>query len=102
MKGMLSQACPEMELAFAQLIFMALSLEAALTMEEYTEGYLVWLEKIICKFLVIYRAIVGPFRECFSRSGLRIPKFHGLLHSVTYIWSMGVRTISSVASVKAI
>jgi len=68
---------------------MALALEVAITREENSETYLETLQNLIAKFLLIYRAIVSPIRECFSRSGLRISKFHGLLHIVFYIRQYG-------------
>ena len=91
MKGMLSHKGlhPSLEAGFSSLIFMALCLECALTQESYTESDLSRLDQALTKFLTIYRSIIGPFRECFSRSGLRIPKFHGLLHSVFYIRRYG-------------
>jgi len=88
MKGMLMDF-PEVELAFAQLIFMALSLEVTITMEEYSDSYLERLQKLIVKFLLIYHAIVGPICECFSKSGLRIFKFHCFLHVIFYICQFG-------------
>jgi len=91
MKGILSHGGlhPSLEAGFSSLIFMALCLECALTQGSYTESDLSRLDQALTKFLTIYRSIIGPFRECFSRSGLRIPKFHGLLHSVFYIRRYG-------------
>jgi len=89
MKGMLSSVDPSIEHAFNSLLFMALCLEVALTQDSYTEVQLGELQSSIQKFLRIYRSVVGPFRECLSRSGLRIPKFHGLLHMVFYIRRYG-------------
>ncbi len=89
MKGMLACVDPSIERAFTSLIFMALCLEVALTQDSYTESKLDELQSSIQKFLRIYRSVVGPFRECFSRSGLRIPKYHGLLHMVFYIRRFG-------------
>jgi hypothetical protein len=92
MKGMLlhgGQQHASIEEGFCSLIFMALCLECALTQSSYTDSNLSDVNKAVKKFLCIYRAVIGPFRECFSRSGLRIPKFHGLLHSAFYIRRYG-------------
>ena len=92
MKGMLhahGKSGKSQEAAFAKLIFMTLSLECAIMLESYPAELLSRLDTIIPKFLNIYRTVVGPFRECYSRSGLRISKFHGLLHSPFYIRRYG-------------
>jgi hypothetical protein len=89
MKGMLHGHSKSLETLFAQLIFMTLSLECALTLDSYPEEFLSRLDSIITKYLDIYRRVVGPFRECYSSSGLRISKFHGLLHSTFYIRRYG-------------
>jgi hypothetical protein len=96
MKGMFSHGGQNLsrylESGFASLIFMSLCLECALTQHRYTESNLSDLDNAVTKFLCIYHEIIGPFQECFSRSGLRIPKFHGLL---------AAHTTFLVASVKA-
>jgi Plavaka transposase len=90
MKGMLSvRGKKTIESSFVKLIFMTLSLECALMMESYSTELLSRLDVIIPKYLDIYRRVIGPFRECYSRSGLRISKFHGLLHSTFYIRRYG-------------
>lgn len=88
MKGMLPDD-PSMERHFAHLIFMALAVEMLITQEEYTESFLQRLQCVLKKFLLIYRAVVGPMPEVFSRSGLRIAKFHGLVHACFYIRRYG-------------
>jgi hypothetical protein len=55
MKGMLQGHLKSLETSFAQLIFMTLSMECALTLDSYPEELLSCLNTIIPKFLDIYR-----------------------------------------------
>jgi len=89
MKGMLHDKDAVQEWAFANLLFMTLAMECVLQKESYTDGYLALLVNFIEKYLEIFRAVIGPIRECMSKSGLRIPKFHCLLHFRYYIQQFG-------------
>lgn len=82
----------KLEKHFSLLLLLMLSLEARLTQEEYKESELLQLESDIRLFLRFYRTVLGPFAEALSTSGLRIPKFHALLHFPRYIRWHGATT----------
>jgi hypothetical protein len=89
MKGMLHGHSKSLKCSFAKLIFITLSLECPLMLESYPAELLTRLDLVIPKYLDIYHTIIGPFHECYSRSGLWISEFHGLLHLSFYICQYG-------------
>ena len=77
------------EKAFINTLFMALSIQQLLCLPEYTKDTLLKLDRQIRYFLTEFRRLVGPVRETDSKCGLRISKFHALLHFVWYIERFG-------------
>ena len=89
MKGLLPPTHHTLERKFALLLFLSLSLLNWLTLPSYCEKDLQMLDKRISIFLQFYAEVVGPVRECQSKSGLRITKFHCLRHFPQYIRMYG-------------
>ena len=71
------------------LLLLSLSMAQMLSQDSYDVNYLSLLKARLSIFLKVYRKTVGPVRECFSKSGLRISKFHALLHFPFYILRYG-------------
>jgi len=59
---------------------LTLVLDTLLIAGEYSEEDLDKLEKQIGLYLEFYRKVIGPQHEMQSKAGLRISKFHALLH----------------------
>ena len=81
-----------LEKSMALLIFLALSLELRLTAPSYTESELENLQKDIVTFLKFFRNVLGKYIEAGSKTGLRRPKFHAMLHFVRLIVALGATT----------
>ena len=71
------------------LLLLSLSMQEMLSQDSYDDTYLEMLKVRLQIYLKVFRKTVGPVRECFSKSGLRISKFHALLHFPFYILRYG-------------
>ena len=71
------------------LLLLSLSMQEMLSQDSYDDTYLEMLKVRLHIYLKVFRKTVGPVRECFSKSGLRISKFHALLHFPFYILRYG-------------
>ena len=79
-----------LEKKYSYLLWMSLSLEVLLTMEEYKKKSLIkTTEKKIIYYMKCFREVVGPQREVHSKIGLRTTKFHSLKHFFFYIKMFG-------------
>ena len=79
-----------LEKKYSYLLWMSLSLEVLLTMEEYQKkSFIKKIEKKIIYYMKCYREVVGPQREVHSKVGLRTTQFHSLKHFFFYIKMFG-------------
>jgi hypothetical protein len=77
------------EREFIQLLWTSICLAETLTREMIPKEELDVLHRQIKSYLKKYHSVVGIQREQVSLTGLRIPKFHGLLHYPFYIRMYG-------------
>ena len=77
------------EKKFIKLLWFSLCLSECLNREDIPKHETEDIKKIIQCYLSNYREVVGIQREIVSKVGLRIPKFHGLLHFPSHIEKHG-------------
>ena len=64
------------------LLWLGISMNDNLSQKVYTDNCLSILSERTVWFLTVTRALIADQREYSSSAGLRLVKFHGLLHSL--------------------
>ena len=79
----------ELERDFTLLLWLGISMNDNLSQKVYTDNCLSILSECTARFLTITRALIGNQCGYSSLAGLRLVKFHGLLHYVDQIKKFG-------------
>ena len=89
MDGMFGKNQGNLENDFTLLLWLCIAMNDTLSMFRFTEDCLTILQSRVVRFLTVTKALIGDQREYVSSVGLRIAKFHALLHYAAYIRKFG-------------
>ena len=89
MGGMMGGKNSSVEDDFTILLWMGISMNDNLSQDRYTEECLVELQQRIIRFMEVTKLLIGDQREYESSVGLRLAKFHGMLHYSDQIRKFG-------------
>ena len=79
----------ELERDLTLLLWLGISMNDNLSQKVYTADCLSILSERTVRFLAVTKALIGDQRKYSSSAGLRLVKFHGLLHYVDQIKKFG-------------
>ena len=79
----------ELERDLTLLLWLSISMNDNLSQKVYTDNCLSILSERTVWFLTVTRALIGNQHKYSSLAGLRLVKFHGLLHYVDQIKKFG-------------
>ena len=79
----------ELERDFTLLLWLGISMNDNLSQKVYTADCLSILSERTVRFLTVTKALIGDQCKYSSSAGLRLVKFHGLLHYVDQIKKFG-------------
>jgi hypothetical protein len=89
MGGMMGPGMHDLEADFTTLLWLSISMNDLLSQKVYTSACLDVLHERIVRYLSVTKALIGDQREYLSAIGLRLAKFHGMLHYTDYILKFG-------------
>ena len=89
MGGMMGAKNSSLEDDFTILLWMCISMNDNLSQDRYTEECLIELSQRIVRFMEVTKLLIGDQREYESAVGLRLAKFHGMLHYCDQIRKFG-------------